>query len=241
MTTGKGVRIGVIDSGVHPRHPHISAERLIGAAAVARDGSVSEDANDSLDRLGHGTAVTAAIQEKAPDAELLIVRVFHDKLAASAAALVAAIDYCVAQGVDLINLSLGSTNAAHRAVFQLAAERALARDTLLVAAREVGEAPCFPGSLPIVLGVGLDWDCPRDRFRVRTMEDGLVFNASGYPRPIDGAPQHRNLHGISFAVAQMTAFAALACQSIRDAGETGAWDGLVRRHLEQWGSAPVEP
>ena len=237
--TGKGIRIGVIDSGVHPHHSHIAAEKVIGAAAVARDGSVSEDAADALDRLGHGTAVTAAIQEKAPDAELLIVRVFHNKLAASAAALVAAIDYCVGQGVDLINLSLGSTNDAHRLVFQAAAERALARNTLLVAARAVGDVPCFPGALPMVLGVGLDWDCPRDRFAVQDVPDGVAYIASGYPRPIDGAPLHRNLHGISFAVAQMTGFAARACQAVRETGVTGDRDRLVRRQLEAWAAVPV--
>ena len=237
--TGKGVRIGVIDSGLHPRHPHITAEKVIGAVAVERDGSISEDANDALDRLGHGTAVTAAIQEKAPDAELLIVRVFHDKLAASAAALVAAIDFCVDQGVDLINLSLGSTNVAHRLVFQAAAERALARDVLLVAARSVGEEPCFPGALPMVLGVGLDWDCPRDRFIVQPVSDGLAYMASGYPRPIDGAPLQRNLHGISFAVAQMTGFAARACQAVGDAGPTGDRHSLVCRQLEEWAAIPV--
>jgi subtilisin family serine protease len=206
---------------------------------VARDGSVSEDADDALDRLGHGTAVTAAIQEKAPDADLLIVRVFHDKLAASAAALVGAIAWCVEQKVDLINLSLGSTNEAHLLAFQLAAEHALARGTLLVAARAVGDTPCFPGSLPIVLGVGLDWDCPRDRFIVQEAADGIAYDASGYPRPIDGAPQHRNLHGISFAVAQMSGFAALACQQIRESGLGGATDVLVRRQLAEWGGAPT--
>ena len=47
----KPLRIAVIDSGVNPSHPHIARV----------DGGWPE--NDFLDRLGHGTAVMAAIQE----------------------------------------------------------------------------------------------------------------------------------------------------------------------------------
>ena len=64
--TGAGRVVAVIDSGVHPDHPHIDAARLLPGFAVARDGVVTADYN--LDRLGHGTAVKAAIMEQAPDA-----------------------------------------------------------------------------------------------------------------------------------------------------------------------------
>ena len=36
-----------------------------------------------MDRLGHGTAVAAAIKEKAPDAEIYAVKVFDRALSAS--------------------------------------------------------------------------------------------------------------------------------------------------------------
>ena len=35
--TGAGIRIAVVDSGVHPRHPHIAAANLAPGAAIARD------------------------------------------------------------------------------------------------------------------------------------------------------------------------------------------------------------
>jgi hypothetical protein len=57
-------------------------------------------------------------------------------------------------------------------------------------------------------------DCPRDTFRYR---DG-VFYASPLPRPIPGVPPERNLQGASFAVANMTGFAAQALQSVRPEG-----------------------
>ena len=57
--------------------------------------------------MGHGTAVFAAIQEKAPEADLYAVRVFDDRLRTSVRALVAAIDWAAERGVRVVNLSLG--------------------------------------------------------------------------------------------------------------------------------------
>lgn len=196
------VRIAIIDSGVHPDHPHIDAARLLPGIAVASDGAINE--LDSIDRLGHGTAVAAAIQGHASDALCIPIRVFHDSLRTTARALVRAIDWAIGARVDLVNLSLGTVNPAHHDLFAAAADRAIAAGVVIVAAREADGTPCYPGSLPQVLGVSLDWDCPRDRYDVR---DGL-FHASGHPRPIPGVPQQRNLYGVSFAVANMTGLVA---------------------------------
>ena len=232
-STGAGVRIAVIDSGVHPDHPHIRADRLHPGIAILPNGTTDEG---SEDRLGHGTAVMAAIQEKAPDALCLPVRVFHDALRTSATGLIAAIDWSVAQGVDIINLSLGSTNAAHAVAFADAAGRATQAGVVLVAAACDAEgAPCYPGSLPDVLGVEVDWHCPRGRYHWSQTEGQggiLRFHASGYPRPIPGVPQRRNLYGVSFAVAQMTGFAARAMGTL-DAKVDASRNGLVRHAMMQ--------
>jgi hypothetical protein len=196
------VRIAIIDSGVHPDHPHIDAARLLPGFAVARDGAVSE--GDPLDSLGHGTAVTAAIMEQAPGALCLPIRVFHDGLRASARALVRAIDRAVEARVDMINLSLGTVNPAHGAAFAAAVARAQAAGVLIVAARDVDGQLCYPGSLDGVLGVSLDWDCPREAYVER---DGII-HASGHPRPIPGVEQRRNLYGVSFAVANVSGIIA---------------------------------
>jgi subtilisin family serine protease len=228
--SGRGVKLAVIDSGVHAGHPHIF--RLAGGVAIGPDGAMTHGEEAWLDRLGHGTAVTAAIQEKAPEATVFVVKVFHQSLRTTGTALLAAIDWCVDNGMDLANLSLGSTNPAHRLAFSEAAQRAEAAGVLLVAAREADGAPCFPGSLPGVLGVGLDWDCPRDDYRrPGPGEEGL--RASGYPRPIPGVEPRRNLYGVSFAVANMTGFAARACEAAGRSGPARRRPGLVRAVLER--------
>lgn len=198
------LRIGIIDSGVHAAHPHVGG--VAGGISFLPDGR--EDP-DFTDRLGHGTAVTAVIREKAQDADLFAVKIFHDKLAAPIEALVRAIDWCVARGMHLINLSLGTSNPAHEPILRAALDRVAAAQAILVAAKENAGVRWLPGSLPGALPVALDWDCPRDGYRTSALPDGrTLYRASGYPRPIPGVPPERNLKGISFAVANVTGLIA---------------------------------
>ena len=199
------VRIAIIDSGVHASHPHIGG--IAGGVAIEDEG---REQADYLDRLGHGTAVAAAIREKAPEAELYAVRVFDRALSTSVATLVHAIDWAARSGMHLANLSLGTSKPEHEPVLRDAVARANAAGLVIVAARDDEGIRWLPGSLPGVLPVQLDWSCPRDEWRHAEVDGVTVFRASGYPRPIPGVAPERNLHGISFAVANMTGFAARA-------------------------------
>jgi len=200
----------VIDSGVHVRHPHISG--VCGGVSIGPEGVIEQDSY--VDRLGHGTAVMAAIQEKATLAEYFAVQVFRSSLRSSARALLAAIEWSIERRIDIVNLSLGTGNADHAEQFSGMVERALAAGAFLVSAREMAGQPCFPGCLPGVLGVSLDERCDRNRYRVQETGGGIAFLASGYPRPAPGIPRERNLQGISFAVANMSGFAARAMESL---------------------------
>ena len=203
--SGRGVTVAVIDSGVHAEHPHVSGVR--GGVAIEPNG---ETHDDYLDRLGHGTAVTAAILDKAPDIDVQVVKVFGRKLATSTGVLVKAIDWAVEQGVQLVNLSLGTVRSEGELVLWASVERAVEQGVLIVSPLEHEGWEWMPGSLDGVAGVTLDWECPREE--VRVMPDGAgegVFVASGLPRPIPGVAPEDNLKGVSFATANVTGM--LAC------------------------------
>jgi subtilisin family serine protease len=204
--TGRGVRVAVIDSGVNPRHPHICG--VAGGVSILSPELVEEDS--FLDTLGHGTAVMAAMQQHAPKAEYFAVKLFHHSLRTTTPALLAAVEWALAKDVQVLNLSLGTLNFTRANRFQELVERAEARGTILVAAREANGQACLPGSLSGVIGVDLDWDCPRTRYRYKQGAEGSCFYASGYPRSLPGLPREHNLHGISFAVANMTGFVVRA-------------------------------
>ncbi len=203
--TGAGVRVAVIDSGIHPANPHIGVP--VSGVRIHPDGNID---GDFVDRMGHGTAVAAVILEKAPGIELVAVRVFDRTLATSTDVLARAITWAAANGARLINLSLGTSNPNRAAVLREAVGEARAADAIVVAARESGGVTWLPGSLPDVAGVTLDTSCDRNELRM-TFHAGhshVLFTASGYPRPIPGVPVERNLSGISFAVANVTGFLA---------------------------------
>ena len=204
--TGRGVRVAVIDSGIHPTNPHIGDVELSGVH-ILPDGEID---GDFIDRIGHGTAVAAAILEKAPEIDVVAVRVFDRTLATSADVLARGISWAASHGVRLINLSLGTSNPARAAVLGAAVEEALAAGAIVVSAFESDGVTWLPGSLPNAVGVTLDPVC--DRHALVVIADGthgpVRFGASAYPRPIDGVPPERNLSGISFAVANATGFLA---------------------------------
>lgn len=204
--SGQGVIVAVLDSGVHAEHPHVG--RVVGGV------SFTDDTDDFLDRIGHGTAVAAAIHEKAPGADLLAVKIFDRRLATNADVLARAIEWAADHGARLINLSLGTANSAHAERLATAVDHAAARGALVVSALEANDTPLYPGSLAAVAGVIADWSSERDALDVTPRADGASrFSASAYPRPIPGVPKEKNLAGVSFAVANVTGFLARAIES----------------------------
>jgi hypothetical protein len=199
------LKIAIVDSGIHPGHPHVG--EIAGGVEITRSGRTP----DIVDRLGHGTAVAGAIREKVPDAELFAVKVFDRKLTANIGVILRALVWCREHRMDLVNLSLGTGNPAHRYDFL----RVLGDDLLVV-----GAGHMLPGSLPGAIGVAADPDCPRDTYRY----GGGTFLASPYPRPIPGIPVARNLHGASFAVANMT---GLVARVLRNSSRSAIHEALI--------------
>ena len=209
--------VGIIDSGIHSGHPHIGA--VATGAGFDGDGGVHADV---VDRLGHGTAVAAAIQDIAPAVHACPLKVFDRTLDTSVEALVAAIDWAALHKLPLVNLSLGTRDRSRADALADAVGRAQAAGTLVVAAGSDGGIDWLPGTLELdgVVRVELDWTCPRGSHTVTGSSVAPLFRTCGYPRPIPGVDPARNLKGLSFAVANVTGIAARAMieTGLRDHG-----------------------
>jgi len=207
--SGRGVRVAIVDSGVHAAHPHVNG--IEQGVAIRADGSLDDD---FVDRLGHGTAIAAAIRDIAPDAALMAIKIFWQTLATDVRSLVYGIDEACRRHARIINLSLGTSNPAHRAQLQAAVDRASQHGAIVVAAGEDDGTVWLPGTIANVIAAHLDWAIPRNEYRILELNDRLVVSASGYPRDIPGVPREKNLKGLSFAVANATGFVARALEAI---------------------------
>ena len=198
------IRVAVIDSGVHATHPHVNG--VAGGVGIDVDG---HEHDDFVDRLGHGTAVTAVIREKAPRAEILAIKVFDRELAASGRALVAGCQWALKKNARVLNLSLGTLNRDYENALADVVREAREAGAVIVAAGPESDREWLPGSLTGVWSVTLDWSLAREHCRTTIAPDGsIAIAASGFPRPIPGVPPERNLKGLSFAVANATGLLA---------------------------------
>jgi subtilisin family serine protease len=215
------VRIGIIDSGVNLSHPHIG--NLAGGVTIAP--GVQEPSY--VDHLGHGTAIAALIHARAPQAELFAVKIFHHSLVTNLATVLFAFDWCLDNEMDLINLSLGTTNREHRAAFETAVARMQAAGKGIISAFEMQNVLALPGSLPGVVGVLADSSKSPGEYGVGLRDAKTVFTACPFAREIPGVPRERNLHGVSFAVAHITATLA---QLGKPSALVTSWESVLAHH-----------
>lgn len=117
LTQGQGTVVAILDTGVDPSHPALSGSVLGGIDLVENDafpldvGNSIDDDNDGLvdEMTGHGTYVAGLVNLVAPDAKILPVRVLDSEGCGDVWTLSKGIYYAIDQGVEVINLSLGST------------------------------------------------------------------------------------------------------------------------------------
>ena len=144
---GAGVKIGIIDSGVDHGH-----QDLDGVYAGGYD-FVQDDA-DPDDVYGHGTHVagTACAEDNglgvvgvAPGCALYSLRVLNDSGSGSWGTTIAAMDWAVLNGLQVVNLSLGSSQDPGSTV-KAAFDNAEAKGLVIVAAGGNSGTPSGKGN-----------------------------------------------------------------------------------------------
>lgn len=155
VSTGAGVQVAVLDTGVDATHPALRGRVLEGLDA-ATGLPLPPEADESQGEM-HGTHVAGLVVGEgvgvAPEALLRPVRVFSPNYVGDfrvAQAIVWAVD----QGARVINLSFGGT--AYSYLLHEAINYALERQVVVVAAagNQGSVARFYPAGLPGVIAVG---------------------------------------------------------------------------------------
>src|SRR5689334_570648 len=99
-STGAGVDVAVVDSGVEDGHPWVG--RVDSAVALSVDENepdgVRYDVGPHEDLFGHGTACAGIIRRLAPDCRLHSVRVLGDRLTGRGPVFAAGVRWALDQG-----------------------------------------------------------------------------------------------------------------------------------------------
>ena len=158
-STGEGVVVAVIDTGVDAAHPDLAGNVLSGYDAIANTAGVSSDGN------GHGTHVAGTIAAVtgnglgvsgiAPDARILPVKVLGANGSGYMSDTAEGIVWAADHGANVINMSLGSTSKVTAVSNAVAYARS--KGVVVVAAagneREKGSPTSYPAADEGVIGV----------------------------------------------------------------------------------------
>jgi subtilisin len=153
-STGAGVRVCILDSGVESGHALVGSVDRAVAVTVDPDDNVSVLDDEEGDACGHGTACAGIVRSLAPDCEIHSVRVLGAGYTGSGDVLLGGLRWAVEQGYDVINMSLSTTKSQFAGVLHELADTAYFQRTVLVASAHNMPVESFPWKFSSVLSVG---------------------------------------------------------------------------------------
>lgn len=165
-STGKGVIVAVIDSGVDPEHPDLKAHLLPlidEVTAFGRHDDIGQTNYDGRDGHGHGTHVCGLVGALkgngigvvggAPDATILPIKVTANDGETDDATIAKGITDAVKKGAKVLNLSIGGPEPSPLLLDALN-DAFAAGATVCIAAGNDGGAVNYPAAYPGVIAVG---------------------------------------------------------------------------------------
>jgi subtilisin len=152
-STGEGVKVAVIDSGIDAHHPAVGG-RVSGYVAIT-DGPLGllHDTEPHEDSFGHGTACAGIIRQVAPSCELYSVKVLGSRLTGRGTTFAAGIRWAIENGMQVCNLSMGTTKKNYYALLHDLADKAYFKNILLVTAANNMPVASFPSLYASVISV----------------------------------------------------------------------------------------
>jgi len=156
-STGKGIRVAVVDSGVEYNHPALG-DSVRGGVVVEFD----EDAENLIryepddppgDLAGHGTACAGIIHAIAPQAEIYSVRVLGSNMAGRAIQFAGGLDWAIEHDIQVVNLSLSTSKEEYFGLFHDLADQAYFKNMNVVSAVNNYPEPSYPSLYSSVISV----------------------------------------------------------------------------------------
>jgi subtilisin family serine protease len=207
--TGRGVTVAIVDSGLEREHPSLMGRVIESVAVELVDGEPNVVADEAGDLFGHATACGGIILGFAPEVELVSVRVLGADLRGKGAAFLAGLEWAIARGVQVANLSLSSKSEALFPAFHEVADEAYFKGVALVSAANNVRAASYPSLFSSVLSVAAH-DVPDPWRWYYNPRPPVEFGAWGVDVPIAWKDGGRTVAtGNSFAAPHVAGLVAL--------------------------------
>jgi subtilisin len=152
-TTGRGVRVCVIDSGVDASHPMVGGNTVL-LAVDESAGKYVVRPDSTGDVAGHGTACAGIIRSLAPDCALTSVRVLARNLRGNGDALMTALEWAVQECFPIINISLSTRREQFKERLHDLTDRGYFAGLTFVSSAHNSPVVSYPWRFPSVLSVG---------------------------------------------------------------------------------------
>jgi subtilisin family serine protease len=153
-STGKGVQVCILDSGVEAGHPLVGGVDGAVAVEVGLEDEITVVDDVEGDLCGHGTACAGIVRSIAPDCGIFSVRVLGAGFTGSGTALLGGLRWAVEQGFHVINMSLSTTKSQFAGMLHEVADAAYFRRTVLVASAHNMPIESYPWRFSSVISVG---------------------------------------------------------------------------------------
>jgi subtilisin len=215
--TGRGVRVGVVDSGIDATHPALKGKVKAAVEAISEGGRITFRTSKSGDAAGHGTACAGIITSVAPDVELHSIKVLGPNASGSGEMFLAGLDYAIRQRMKIINLSLGTTKPQYHGPLHDMLDTAYHAGCIVVAAANNLPQPSFPSifSSSLVSVVKADGQDPFN-FGYRYGEVIELVAPGVQVRTTWPGGGYRQLTGNSFACPHIVGVIALIMEAYPD-------------------------
>ncbi|HUG33260.1 MAG TPA: S8 family serine peptidase [Anaerolineales bacterium] len=156
-STGKGIRVAVVDSGVEHDHPALEG-CVRGGVMIEYDSRAENNFRVKLDPKptdvsGHGTACAGIIHSIAPEAEIYSVRVLGRNMAGRVIQFAAGLDWTIENDMQVVNLSLSTSLEEFFGLFHDLTDQAYFKNMNLVSAVNNIPEPSYPSLFSSVISV----------------------------------------------------------------------------------------
>lgn len=209
-STGKGIRIAIIDSGVFLAHSALKSFKCssLSRAIYYSQGKAFYD-SDIEDEVGHGTAICGIFAKLIPDAIVTVIKVFHNReLWVEPPLLMAALDYILDNvECDIVHMSMGISTSSNELLDRCV--RLNKRGTLIVSAYDNAGGVSFPAHYDGVVGVDGDIRLKKENDFYTILGKKVTVLAKGSNHRVAWRePAYIITRGSSFSAGYVTAYAA---------------------------------